>query len=78
MTRITVSAVTIAVILDLKGCSWMSARDRNTVIGLCVGAFRGRRAPGTVGRAAVGDAIGNPRLVMIKSSGNNHAESTSG
>ncbi|MDP3282619.1 MAG: prenyltransferase [Nitrosomonas sp.] len=54
MTRITVSAVTIAVILDLKGCSGMSARDRNTVIGA------------SVGDAAVSDAIGKAQISMIR------------
>ena len=61
--RITLSAVTVAVIVGLIGCSGMSARDRNTAIGAGVGAvggaaLTGGSALGTVGGAAVGGVIG--------------------
>ncbi|WP_165872531.1 hypothetical protein [Nitrosomonas sp. Nm84] len=46
MIRTTVNASTITVMLDLKGCSRMWARDRSTVIGAGVGS------------TAVGNAIG--------------------
>lgn len=62
--RIAVSAVTMAVILGLSGCSGMSTRDRNTAIGAGAGAaggavLTGGSVLGTVGGAAVGGVIGN-------------------
>ncbi len=64
MQRFAVSAVTAAVLLGLGGCSGMSARDRDTVIGAGVGAvggsvLTGGSALGTVGGAAVGGVIGH-------------------
>ena len=62
--KITVSALTIAVIVGLIGCSGMSTRDRNTAIGAGAGAvggaaLTGGSALGTVGGAAVGGVIGH-------------------
>lgn len=61
-----VSAVTLSAVLLLAvaGCSNMSKRDRNTVIGAGVGAVGGAiltdgSALGTVGGAAIGGLIGN-------------------
>ena len=64
MHKFTVSAVAVAVLLGVGGCSGMSARDQNTAIGAGVGAvggavLTGGSAVGTVGGAAVGGLIGN-------------------
>jgi len=64
MQRFTVSAVAVAVLLGLGGCSGMSTRDKNTAIGAGIGAvggavLTGGSAVGTVGGAAVGGLIGN-------------------
>lgn len=60
----TVSAVAVAVLLVLGGCSGMSTQDKNTAIGAGVGAvggavLTGGSAVGTVGGAAVGGVIGS-------------------
>ena len=39
--RIAVSAVAVAVLLGLGGCSGMSARDQNTAVGAGMGALGG-------------------------------------
>ena len=64
MQRFTVSAVAVAVLLGLGGCSGMSTRDKNTAIGAGIGAVGGANLTGgstvgTVGGAAVGGLIGN-------------------
>ncbi len=64
MQGITVSAVAVAVLLGLGGCSGMSTRDKDTAIGAGIGAvggaiLTGGSAVGTVGGAAVGGLIGN-------------------
>ncbi|MDP1707895.1 MAG: glycine zipper 2TM domain-containing protein [Gammaproteobacteria bacterium] len=60
----TISAVAVAVLLGLGGCSGMSTQDKNTAIGAGVGAvggavLTGGSAVGTVGGAAVGGVIGS-------------------
>lgn len=60
----TLSAVTVAVLLSLGGCSGMSTQDKNTAIGAGVGAvggavLTGGSTVGTVGGAAVGGVIGS-------------------
>jgi len=62
--KLTVSAVAVAVLLGVGGCSGMTQRDQNTAIGAGVGAvggsvLTGGSAVGTVGGAAVGGLIGN-------------------
>ena len=62
--KLTVSAVAMAVLLGVGGCSGMTQRDQNTAIGAGVGAvggsvLTGGSAVGTVGGAAVGGLIGN-------------------
>ena len=62
--KLTVSAVAVAVLLGVGGCSGMTQRDQNTAIGAGVGAvggsvLSGGSAVGTVGGAAVGGLIGN-------------------
>ena len=64
MHSVTISAVAVAVLLGLGGCSGMSTRDQDTAIGAGVGAvggaiLTGGSAVGTVGGAAVGGVIGN-------------------
>ncbi len=60
----TVSAVAVAVLIGVGGCSGMSTRDKDTAIGAGVGAvggavLTGGSALGTVGGAALGGVIGN-------------------
>ena len=62
--RITMSAVTAAMLVGLVGCAGMSAQEKNTAIGAGVGAvggavLTGGSAIGTVGGAAVGGVIGH-------------------
>jgi len=62
--KLTVSALAVAVLLGVGGCSGMTQRDQNTAIGAGVGAvggsvLTGGSAVGTVGGAAVGGLIGN-------------------
>ena len=64
MQGFTVSAVAVAVLLGIGGCSGMSTRDRDTAIGAGVGGVAGYAitdgsAVGTIGGAAVGGLIGN-------------------
>lgn len=64
MQRLSVTAVAVAVLLGVGGCSGMSTRDKNTAIGAGVGAvggavLTGGSAVGTIGGAAVGGLIGN-------------------
>jgi osmotically inducible lipoprotein OsmB len=58
------SAMAAALLLTLGGCSGMSTRDRDTVVGAAIGgvggaALTGGSTLGTVGGAAVGGVIGN-------------------
>ena len=58
------AALAVAATVALSGCSGMSTRDKDTVIGAGVGAVGGAAlsngsALGTVGGAAVGGVIGN-------------------
>lgn len=60
----TVSAVAVAVLLGLGGCSGMSTQDANTAAGAGIGAvggaiLTGGSAVGTVGGAVVGGVIGS-------------------
>jgi osmotically inducible lipoprotein OsmB len=62
--RTVLSAVAVAVLIGLIGCTGMSTRDRNTALGAGVGAVGGAvltngSAIGTVGGAAVGGIIGH-------------------
>lgn len=62
--RSVISAVAVALLLGLGGCSGMSTQDRNTAIGAGVGAvggavLTGGSTLGTVGGAAVGGIIGH-------------------
>jgi len=64
MQQFAVSAVAVALLLAVVGCSGMSTRDRDTAIGAGVGgvagyAITGGSAVGTIGGAAVGGLIGN-------------------
>jgi osmotically inducible lipoprotein OsmB len=64
MQRGFVSTVVATVLFGLGGCSGMSTRDQDTVIGAGVGGVAGAvltggSAVGTVGGAAVGGVIGN-------------------
>ena len=64
MQGFSVSAVALAVLLGLGGCSGMSTTDRNTAIGAGVGAIGGNvltggSALGTIGGAAVGGVVGH-------------------
>ena len=64
MQQFAVSAVAVAVLLGIGGCSGMSTRDRDTAIGAGVGGVAGYAitdgsAVGTIGGAAVGGLIGN-------------------
>ena len=64
MQRFAASAVAVAVLLGLGGCSGMSTRDRDTAIGAGIGGVAGAvltdgSAVGTIGGAAVGGLIGN-------------------
>lgn len=64
MHRFAISAVAVAVLLGLGGCSGMSTRDKDTAMGAGAGGVAGAvltggSALGTVGGAAVGGLIGN-------------------
>jgi osmotically inducible lipoprotein OsmB len=58
------SAIAIAMLLSLGGCSGMSSQDKSPAVGAGVGAvggaiLTGGSAAGTVGGAAVGGVIGH-------------------
>ena len=64
LQRVSIFAVTAAMLLNLAACAGMSARDQNTAIGAGAGAvggaiLTGGSAVGTVGGAAVGGVIGH-------------------
>ncbi len=63
MQKLTIGAVSVAVVLGLGGCAGMSRQDQNTAAGAGIGAvggavLTGGSALGTVGGAAVGGIIG--------------------
>jgi len=62
--RFSVSAIAVAALLGLGGCSGMSTQDKNTAVGAGAGAvvgavLTGGSTVGTVGGAAVGGVIGH-------------------
>lgn len=62
--RISVDAVSVALVLALTACGGMSAQDKRTAVGAGVGAvggsvLTGGSAVGTIGGAAVGGVIGH-------------------
>lgn len=62
--KLTVSAVTAAMLVGLVGCSGMTAQEKSTAIGAGVGAvggsvLTGGSTAGTVGGAVVGGVIGH-------------------
>jgi osmotically inducible lipoprotein OsmB len=64
MRRLSIAAVTAALLLGLGGCGEMSTRDKDTAVGAGVGAvggavLTGGSGVGTVGGAVVGGVIGN-------------------
>ena len=64
MKNISGSALTLALLIGLGGCSSMSTRDKSTAVGAGVGAVAGAvltggSGIGTAGGAAVGGVIGN-------------------
>lgn len=64
LQKLTISAVSAAMLLGLAGCSGMSTQDKNTAIGAGVGAvggavLTGGSTAGTIGGAAVGGVIGH-------------------
>ena len=63
-TQWTKPVVAVAMVMGLAACSGMSTQDKNTAIGVGVGAvgaavLTGGSTIGTVGGAAVGGVIGN-------------------
>ena len=61
-TQTLIASAILAIVLS--GCSGMSTRDRDTVIGAGVGAAAGSlltegSAAGTIGGGVIGGAIGN-------------------
>ena len=64
MQRLTLGAVSVAMLLSLGGCAGMSRQGQNTAIGAGVGAvggavLTGGSVLGTVGGAAIGGVIGH-------------------
>ena len=64
MKNISGSALALALLIGLGGCSSMSTRDKSTAVGAGVGAVAGAvltggSGIGTAGGAAVGGVIGN-------------------
>jgi osmotically inducible lipoprotein OsmB len=62
--KYSLSAVVVATLLNLVGCSGMSSQDKSTAVGAGVGAvggaiLTGGSTVGTVGGAAVGGIIGH-------------------
>jgi len=60
----TMTIVTVALILSLSGCSNLTTRNKNTIIGASIGAVAGAvltggSGIGTAGGAAVGGVIGH-------------------
>ena len=64
MKNISGSALALALLIGLGGCSSMSSRDKNTAVGAGIGAVAGAvltggSGIGTAGGAAVGGVIGH-------------------
>ncbi|MEQ6292284.1 glycine zipper 2TM domain-containing protein [Vogesella sp. GCM10023246] len=64
MQRLTLGAVSVAILLSLGGCAGMSRQGQNTAVGAGVGAvggavLTGGSVLGTVGGAAIGGVIGH-------------------
>ncbi|MDC7708561.1 glycine zipper 2TM domain-containing protein [Vogesella indigofera] len=64
MQRLTIGAVSIAMLLSLGGCAGMSRQGQNTAVGAGVGAIGGAvltggSTLGTLGGAAIGGVIGH-------------------
>lgn len=62
--NLAVSIVATALVLGLSGCSDLTTRDKNTIIGASIGAaagavLTGGSGLGTAGGAAVGGVIGH-------------------
>ncbi len=62
--NLAVRIVATALVLGLSGCSDLTTRDKNTIIGASIGAaagavLTGGSGLGTVGGAAVGGVIGH-------------------
>ena len=62
--KIATGLTTALLVLSLAGCSNLSTRDKNTIIGASIGAaagavLTGGSGIGTAGGAAVGGIIGN-------------------
>jgi osmotically inducible lipoprotein OsmB len=62
--KIATGLTTALIVLSLTGCSNLSTRDKNTIIGAGIGAaagavLTGGSGIGTAGGAAVGGIIGN-------------------
>lgn len=62
--KYALSAIAIASLLSLGGCSGMSSQDKSTAVGAGAGAIGGAvltggSAAGTIGGAAVGGIIGH-------------------
>ena len=62
--KFTMTFVSAMLVLSLAGCSNLSSRDKNTIIGASIGAaagavLTGGSGIGTAGGAAVGGIIGN-------------------
>ncbi len=62
--KLTMTFVSAMLMLSLAGCSNLSNRDKNTIIGASIGAaagavLTGGSGIGTAGGAAVGGIIGN-------------------
>lgn len=64
MQRLTLGAVSVAMLLSLGGCAGMSRQGQNTAVGAGVGAvggavLTGGSTLGTLGGAAIGGVIGH-------------------
>lgn len=64
MQRLTLGAVSVAMLLSLGGCAGMSRQGQNTAVGAGVGAIGGAvltggSTLGTLGGAAIGGVIGH-------------------
>lgn len=62
--KFSVTLTSALLVLSLTGCSNLSTRDKNTIIGASIGAaagavLTGGSGIGTAGGAAVGGIIGN-------------------
>jgi len=63
-SNLTMSVVAASLVLGLSGCSDLTTRDKNTIIGAGIGAaagavLTGGSGIGTAGGAAIGGVIGH-------------------